>query len=106
MPPDVSTREKLQKRNVPRCKKRGAETTYAARPRPVGAPLARGSRGCNRLFVRARGWQACYQPRAMQTSKEERVGVTGSAWRDGGGGHTIRWTRFDSPLGRVLLAAT
>jgi AraC family transcriptional regulator, regulatory protein of adaptative response / methylated-DNA-[protein]-cysteine methyltransferase len=42
----------------------------------------------------------------MQTSKEERVGVTGSAWRDGGGGHTIRWTRFDSPLGRILLAAT
>lgn len=32
--------------------------------------------------------------------------MTPSAWRDGGRGETIRWTQFDSPLGRMLIAAT
>ncbi len=32
--------------------------------------------------------------------------MTPSAWRDGGLGETIRWTHFDSPLGRMLIAAT
>lgn len=29
-----------------------------------------------------------------------------SAWREGGRGETIRWTCFDSPVGRMLIAAT
>ena len=32
--------------------------------------------------------------------------MTPSAWRDGGRGATIRWTEFDSPLGRMLIAVT
>ena len=32
--------------------------------------------------------------------------MTPSVWRDGGRGETIRWTHFDSPLGRMLIAAT
>ena len=32
--------------------------------------------------------------------------MTPSAWRDGGSGATIRWAMFDSPLGRMLIAAT
>ena len=32
--------------------------------------------------------------------------MTPSAWRDGGRGETIRWTRFDSALGPMLIATT
>ena len=32
--------------------------------------------------------------------------MTPSAWRDGGRGETIRWTSFDSPLGKMLIAST
>ena len=32
--------------------------------------------------------------------------MTPSAWRNGGEGETIRWTHFDSPIGRMLIAAT
>src|SRR3982751_3895161 len=46
MPPDVSTRPKLQKRNVPPCEKRGATAGYPATPPWVGAPLARGVVRC------------------------------------------------------------
>jgi AraC family transcriptional regulator of adaptative response/methylated-DNA-[protein]-cysteine methyltransferase len=35
-----------------------------------------------------------------------RMGMTPSAWRDGGRGEVIRWTTFDSPLGTMLIAAT
>src|SRR6476659_3601111 len=37
---------------------------------------------------------------------KQRLGMTPSAWRDGGRGETIRWTHFDSPLGQMLIAAT
>lgn len=35
-----------------------------------------------------------------------RLGMTPSAWRDGGRGETIRWTMADSVLGPMLIAAT
>lgn len=35
-----------------------------------------------------------------------RLGMTPSAWRDGGRGETIRWTVTDSHLGPMLIAAT
>ena len=35
-----------------------------------------------------------------------RLGMTPSAWRDGGRGETIRWTVADSALGPMLVAAT
>lgn len=36
----------------------------------------------------------------------ERLGMTPSAWRDGGRGETVRWTIVESPLGPMLIAAT
>ena len=37
---------------------------------------------------------------------KERLGMTPSAWRDGGRGETIRWTVVDSALGPLLVATT
>jgi AraC family transcriptional regulator of adaptative response/methylated-DNA-[protein]-cysteine methyltransferase len=34
------------------------------------------------------------------------MGMTPSAWRDGGRGETIHWAMVDSPLGPLLIAAT
>src|SRR3982751_3164730 len=45
-------------------------------------------------------------PSGFYTDAKERLGMTPSAWRDGGRGETIRWTSFDSPLGTMLIAAT
>jgi AraC family transcriptional regulator of adaptative response/methylated-DNA-[protein]-cysteine methyltransferase len=52
-------------------------------------------------------YDAGYQsPSGFYTDAKERLGMTPSAWRDGGRGETIRWTTFDSPLGSMLLATT
>src|SRR4051812_28030502 len=52
-------------------------------------------------------YDAGYQsPSGFYDDAKERLGMTPSAWRDGGRGETIRWTTFDSPLGRMLIAAT
>src|SRR3954469_12241606 len=45
-------------------------------------------------------------PSGFYSDAKERLGMTPSAWRDGGRGETIRWTNFDSPLGPMLIAAT
>lgn len=45
-------------------------------------------------------------PSSFYSDAKERLGMTPSAWREGGRGATIRWTTFDSPLGRMLIAAT
>ena len=45
-------------------------------------------------------------PSGFYSDAKERLGMTPSAWRDGGAGETIRWTMFDSPLGPMFLAAT
>ena len=45
-------------------------------------------------------------PSRFYADAKERMGMTPSAWRDGGRGETIRWTTFDSPLGTMLIAAT
>jgi AraC family transcriptional regulator of adaptative response/methylated-DNA-[protein]-cysteine methyltransferase len=52
-------------------------------------------------------YDAGYQsPSGFYNDAKERLGMTPSAWRDGGRGETIRWTTFDSPLGEMLIAAT
>jgi AraC family transcriptional regulator of adaptative response/methylated-DNA-[protein]-cysteine methyltransferase len=52
-------------------------------------------------------YDAGYQsPSGFYDDAKERLGMTPSAWRDGGRGETIRWTTFDSPLGDMLIAAT
>jgi AraC family transcriptional regulator of adaptative response/methylated-DNA-[protein]-cysteine methyltransferase len=45
-------------------------------------------------------------PSSFYSDAKERLGMTPSAWRDGGQGETIRWTHFDSPLGQMLIAVT
>lgn len=45
-------------------------------------------------------------PSRFYADAKERLGMTPSAWRDGGRGETIRWTTFDSPIGPMLIAAT
>ena len=45
-------------------------------------------------------------PSSFYSDAKERLGMTPSAWRDGGRGATIRWTTFESPLGTMLIAAT
>src|SRR3954451_4568574 len=45
-------------------------------------------------------------PSGFYSDAKERLGMTPSAWRDGGRGETIRWTNFDSPIGRMLIATT
>jgi len=52
-------------------------------------------------------YDAGYQsPSGFYNDAKERLGMTPSAWRDGGRGETIRWTTFASPLGEMLIAAT
>jgi AraC family transcriptional regulator, regulatory protein of adaptative response / methylated-DNA-[protein]-cysteine methyltransferase len=45
-------------------------------------------------------------PSRFYDDARERLGMTPSAWRDGGRGETIRWTLVESSLGPMLLAAT
>jgi len=45
-------------------------------------------------------------PSSFYSDAKERLGMTPSAWRDGGRGETIRWAHFNSPLGEMFIAAT
>ena len=45
-------------------------------------------------------------PSRFYADAKERLGMTPSAWRDGGRGETIRYVVADSPLGPLLVAAT
>ena len=45
-------------------------------------------------------------PSRFYADAGERLGMTPSAWRDGGRGATIRFVIADSPLGALLIAAT
>ena len=45
-------------------------------------------------------------PSRFYADAKQRLGMTPSAWRDGGRGETIRFVVTDSPLGSLLIAAT
>ena len=45
-------------------------------------------------------------PSRFYSDAQQRLGMTPSAWRDGGRGEIIRWTITDSALGPMLVAAT
>ncbi len=45
-------------------------------------------------------------PGRFYADAKGRLGMTPSAWRDGGRGETIRWALADTYLGRMLVAAT
>ena len=71
----------------------------------------RNQRAQQALKANARVTDAVYDagysgPSGFYSDAKERLGMTPSAWRDGGRGETIRWTHFDSPLGQMLIAAT
>lgn len=75
------------------------------------ARAARSRRAETALRANARVTDAVYDagyaaPSGFYSDAKERLGMTPSAWRDGGRGATIRWTEFDSPLGRMLIAIT
>src|SRR5207237_2548577 len=42
-------------------------------------------------------------PSSFYSDAKERLGMTPSAWRDGGRGETIRWTHFDLHQGQILI---
>jgi AraC family transcriptional regulator of adaptative response/methylated-DNA-[protein]-cysteine methyltransferase len=45
-------------------------------------------------------------PSRFYADARDRMGMTPSAWRDGGRGETIRYALLDTPLGQMLVAAT
>jgi AraC family transcriptional regulator of adaptative response/methylated-DNA-[protein]-cysteine methyltransferase len=78
-----------------------AEYARAIRSRRAEAALKANGRVTDAIYDA--GYSA---PSGFYSDAKERLGMTPSAWRDGGRGHTIRWTTFDSPLGEMFIAAT
>ena len=78
------------------------------------AAYARGRRArtmTESLEANARVTDAIYDagysgPGRFYADAKTRLGMTPSAWRDGGRGATIRWAIADTSLGRMLVAAT
>lgn len=86
--------------------KRATGVTPAAYARAL-----RGGRAAEALSDGARVTDAIYDagysgPSRFYADGAKRLGMTPSAWRDGGAGVTIRWTLADTSLGRLLIAAT
>ena len=78
-----------------------AEYARALRNRRTEAALKANGRVTDAVY------EAGYSgPSSFYSDAKERLGMTPSAWRDGGRGETIRWTHFASPLGQMLIAAT
>jgi AraC family transcriptional regulator, regulatory protein of adaptative response / methylated-DNA-[protein]-cysteine methyltransferase len=78
-----------------------AEYARALRNRRAEAALKANDRVTDAVY------EAGYSgPSGFYSDAKQRLGMTPSAWRDGGRGETIRWTHFDSPLGQMLIAAT
>ena len=78
-----------------------AQYSRALRNRRSEAALKTGGRVTDAVY------DAGYAgPSGFYSDAKERLGMTPSAWRDGGRGETIRWTIVDSALGRMLVAAT
>jgi len=78
-----------------------AEYARALRKRRAQSALRQGGRVTDAIY------EAGYSgPSGFYSDAKERLGMTPSAWRDGGRGETIRWTSFDSPIGPMLIAAT
>ncbi|MEO5972346.1 MAG: methylated-DNA--[protein]-cysteine S-methyltransferase, partial [Sphingomicrobium sp.] len=71
----------------------------------------RARRAGNNLQVDKSVTQAIYDsgysaPSRFYADAKGRLGMTPSAWRDGGRGETIRFAMLDTPLGQMLVAAT
>jgi len=78
-----------------------AEYARGLRTRRAETALKQGGRVTDAVY------DAGYSsPSGFYSDAKERLGMTPSAWRDGGRGETIRWTNFNSPIGPMLIAAT
>jgi len=78
----------------------------AAFARAVRARRAQSALGENGSVTEAI-YDAGYSgPSRFYADAKDRLGMTPSAWRDGGRGETIRYAMLDTPLGRMLVAAT
>jgi len=78
-----------------------AEYARALRARRVEKHLEENDRVTEAIYDA--GYSA---PSRFYDDAKERMGMTPSAWRDGGRGHVIRYVIADSPLGPLLIAAT
>lgn len=73
----------------------------AVRARRAEAALAANDRVTDAIYDS--GYSS---PSGFYSDSKDRLGMTPSAWRDGGRGETISWTTFDSAIGPMLIAAT
>jgi AraC family transcriptional regulator of adaptative response/methylated-DNA-[protein]-cysteine methyltransferase len=76
---------------------------YARALRARRAKAALGENGSVTEAIYDAGYSG---PSRFYADARERLGMTPSAWRDGGRGVTIRWTVAPSALGDMLVAAT
>lgn len=76
---------------------------YARERRAAAAARALAREGSVTEAIYAAGYEA---PSRFYAEAGRRLGMTPSAWRDGGRGVTIRYALAETPLGRMLLAAT
>ncbi|WP_198351064.1 bifunctional DNA-binding transcriptional regulator/O6-methylguanine-DNA methyltransferase Ada [Flavisphingomonas formosensis] len=86
--------------------KRATGVTPAAYARGVRARRAEGALAGGQSVTEAI-YEAGYSvPSRFYAEADKRLGMTPSAWRDGGRGEVIRWTTAQTSMGRILLAAT
>ena len=78
-----------------------AEYARALRSRRAQSALKANGRVTDAIYDA--GYSA---PSGFYSDAKERMGMTPSAWRDGGRGETIRFAIVDSALGPMLVAAT
>jgi AraC family transcriptional regulator, regulatory protein of adaptative response / methylated-DNA-[protein]-cysteine methyltransferase len=76
---------------------------YARALRVNRAKAALGENGSVTEAIYEAGYSG---PSRFYADAKDRLGMTPSAWRDGGLGETIRYVVKDSPLGPLLVAAT
>ena len=86
-------------------------TRMSASPRPPILRALRAKRAKSALGENGSVTEAIYEagysgPSRFYADAKERLGMTPSAWRDGGRGETIRYVIAESPLGPLLVAAT
>ena len=86
--------------------KRDTGVTPAAYARGLRAKRAETALNSNGSVTEAI-YEAGYSgPSRFYADSKGRLGMTPSAWKNGGAGVTIRWTVADTSLGKMLLAAT
>src|SRR5690606_30604036 len=86
--------------------KRATGVTPAAYYRTLRAKRAEAALADNARITDAI-YDAGYSgPARFYADAKGRLGMTPSAWRDGGRGETIRWATAETDLGTMLVAAT